>query len=481
MNNIRNHTLNEKASLADALKLIDTTGTGFCFVVADNFKLIGVLTDGDIRRALLDNQSSWTTVNIFCNRNFQYGLVSDKYDILVKRLDKKIKFLPILDTEHKLVSFVTNSDNAFIPVLEPKLGIEELNNVIDCVTSGWISSNGKYVEKFEREFTNLHDGRDSVAVSNGTVALHLALVTLGVGPGDEVIVPSLTFAASAAAIIHAGATPVFCDCDTTLCIDSNKIKKLITTKTKAILVVHLYGRIADVTKIKQIADTFNLLLVEDAAEALGSSLDNNLAGTFGDAATFSFFGNKTITTGEGGMVLFSNDHQAQKAKILRDHGMSKSIRYWHEFVGFNYRMTNIQASIGVAQLSKLSQIIGAKRKVLKAYTEYFSGQDMYTYYSSERMGEKNSNWLYSVIFNRDVDISLLMENLNKKQIDTRPIFHPLHLMPPYSHFKTSENMENTMKASKRGICLPSSATLKKHEVKRIIENFDATIKAQMRV
>ena len=384
MHDLGKYIVFETASLDEAMKQIDVTASGFCFVVNDDYRLIGTLTDGDIRRAILEFRTKDVTVDVCCNREFEFGLVSDKYENLVKRLNDKIKFLPILDVDQKLVSFIGNSNNNFIPILEPKLGAEELKNVIDCVESGWISSNGKYVETFETKFGELHSRRSAVAVSNGTVALHLALVTLGIGPGDEVIVPSLTFAASAAAIIHAGATPVFCECDTTLCIDPNEIQPLINKKTKAILVVHLYGRIAEIQKIQKIASLYNLLLIEDAAEALGSILDNNLAGTFSDAATFSFFGNKTITTGEGGMIVFKEHHFAEKAKILRDHGMSKAKRYWHDLIGFNYRMTNLQAAIGVAQHGKLPEIIKAKRHVFKLYKEYFSKQEWLTFIRTYR-------------------------------------------------------------------------------------------------
>lgn len=469
---IDDYVIDELASLTDALKAINDTGSGFCFVLNRENKMLGVLTDGDVRRVLISGHSEKKYVKDICNRNFEFGLETEKYEELIRRLNTKIKVLPILDSNGKLVSFISSSKRSFIPILEPKLGREELKNVLDCMTSGWISSKGKYVDQFEQNFSKIHADRSSVAVSNGTVALHLALISLGIGPGDEVIVPSMTFAASAAAIVQAGATPVFCDCDHTLCIDPNEIMALVTKKTKALLIVHLYGRIADVTKIMRITSSLGIFLVEDAAEALGSSFNSRPAGTFGDAATFSFYGNKTITTGEGGMILFRNCEHAAKARLLRDHGMSQDRRYWHDVIGYNYRITNLQAAIGVAQLKKLTSIVEAKRKVLFDYIRYFDGHKDFSYFSTERIGERNSNWLFVVLFKNNFDICRLMKRLNENLIDTRPIFYPLHLMPPYSSFKTSESMEDSVLASQRGICLPSSPTLVRADIERIIDIFD---------
>lgn len=462
----------DTCSVKEVMLNIDASGYGFCFVVDKQKKMIGLITDGDLRRFLLKHKNIELSIINCINKNFIFGLVTEKYDELIKKLTDKIKVLPILSEDGNVVNFITNQQKNFIPILEPTLGKQENINVQDCMNSGWISSNGKYVKLFEENFSILHENRQAVAVSNGTVALHLALVALGVGPGDEVIVPSLTFAACAATIVQSGATPVFCECDNNLCIDPLEVEKLVTSRTKAILIVHLYGRMADVVSLQNIAQRHNLLLIEDAAEALGSSLRGQHSGTFGDAATFSFFGNKTITTGEGGMVLFKDNKHAEIARTLRDHGMSKAKRYWHDVVGFNYRMTNIQAAIGVAQLEKLDDIISKKRAVMSKYVKYFHGKKFIKYYSTDRNEEINSNWLFNIIFSFELDIDELIVHLNGKQIDTRRIFYPLHLMPPYSQFRRSNKMKKTCNASNQGICLPSSSNLSSKDLDRVISEID---------
>jgi perosamine synthetase len=256
---------------------------------------------------------------------------------------------------NQLVDYSTIYKLRSISIASPLLNGNELNYVTDCLKTNWISSQGKYVKEFERQFELYHENFNAVAVSNGTVALHLALEAIGIGENDEVLVPNLTFAASVNAIIYAKAIPVLVDISKeTLNIDLNKIENLITKNTKAIMVVHLYGSPCDMNSIIEISKKYNLKIIEDCAEALGSYYYNRPVGVFGDVSTFSFYGNKTITTGEGGMVLFKDNEIAEKARVLRDHGMSKSKRYWHDFVGYNYRLTNIQAAIGVAQFERLN-------------------------------------------------------------------------------------------------------------------------------
>ena len=263
-----------------------------------------------------------------------------------------------------------SDSNKFIPVYQPYIQEEESKFLQDCLNTGWISSKGKYIDLFEKSFAKYLNAKYALTTSNGTVALHLALATIGIKEGDEVLVPNLTFAASVNSIIYTGATPVLIDCDPdTFNIDTNLIENKITSKTKAIMVVHLYGLPVNMNLIKSIADKHNLIIIEDSAESFGSEFKGKKVGTFGRLSTFSFYGNKTITTGEGGMVIFKNKKDYEKAKILRDHGMNPNKTYWHEFLGFNYRMTNLQASVGYAQLKKSNLIIEKKNKFSpKLYT-----------------------------------------------------------------------------------------------------------------
>ncbi|KKM16310.1 hypothetical protein LCGC14_1687160, partial [marine sediment metagenome] len=242
-----------------------------------------------------------------------------------------------------------------IPVAEPILGEEELKNVIEAIKTGWISSKGKFITEFENGFARYCGVKFGVTTSNGTAALHLALKALGIKEGDEIIIPDLTFVATASTVKYCNAKPVLVDIHPNYwCIHPEKIEEMITSKTKAIIPVHLYGNSCDMDPIMHIAREHDLYVIEDAAEAHGGKYKGKMLGSFGDISCFSFYANKTITTGEGGMCLTNDKDLAEKMINLRDHGMNKEKRYWHDIIGYNYRMTNLQAAVGVAQLAKLS-------------------------------------------------------------------------------------------------------------------------------
>ncbi|RYZ75585.1 MAG: aminotransferase class I/II-fold pyridoxal phosphate-dependent enzyme, partial [Proteobacteria bacterium] len=335
---------------------IDGNAHGVCFVVDGEGKLAGGITDGDVRRALLAGKGLNASAQDVMVANF-FSLPADSSSALIQNnLSERIRVIPLLNPEGIPVDFATRSRYHRISVLEPNLKGNELAYVTDCIQTNWISSQGSYVRRFEEDLRNYAGANYALAVSNGTVALHLALKALGIGPGDEVIVPSLTFAASANAVIHAGATPVFADVEAeTWTIDVAAARKLIGPRTKAIMPVHLYGHPCRMDELQDLVNSHDIQLVEDCAESLGSLYKGRQTGSFGAAACFSFFGNKTITTGEGGMVLFRDLSCFEMGAVLRDHGMSKKERYWHDVVGFNYRLTNMQAAIGVAQMERVDQ------------------------------------------------------------------------------------------------------------------------------
>ena len=244
-----------------------------------------------------------------------------------------------------------------IPIYKPDLGGNEKKYVNECIDTSWISSRGRFVQEFERRFSERIKVAHATAVSNGTVALHLALEALGIQDGDEVIVPTLTYIASVNAISYTGATPVFCDSDAlSWQMDPEDIRRRITPKTRAIMVVHLYGQACDMDAIMRIAKEHNLFVIEDCAEAFGTLYKGQHVGAFGDIATFSFFGNKTITTGEGGMVVSNDKALLERARHLKGQGLAAHREYWHDVIGFNYRMTNIQAAIGLAQLERAREV-----------------------------------------------------------------------------------------------------------------------------
>jgi len=344
----------------------------------------------------------------------------------------------------------------------------EMAYVEECINTGWVSSKGKFVNKFESMFSSLHNNLPSVSTSSGTTALHLALESLGVGKNDEVIVPDLTFAATINAVFHCGATPILVDVgEDSWNISANTVEGFITNKTRAIIIVHLYGQPCNITQFRQLADKYNLLLIEDSAEALGSTYNGDLVGTHGDASIFSFFGNKIITTGEGGMVLFKDEEVANKAVILRDHGMSKNNRYWNEVIGYNYRMTNIQAAIGVAQLECLENFIELKLGITERYISAFSNIDIKI--QKKHPESVNSSWLFGFIINSRMDKLVFMDQLKKMRIETREFFHPLHMQPAYAKFSKGNKFNNSERIANHGICLPSSSGLSLSDQDYIIE------------
>lgn len=446
-------------TLKECMMVIDSHAKNISFVL-ENGILVGVVTDGDIRRALLNNSSLEDAVDSVMNKQFVSFPVKTDSKTVRERFSKRIRHIPLLDDEGSLVDVADPRGNFRISVLEPSLKGNELDYVTECIESNWISSQGKFVTQFEKVFEEFHSGTHALAVSNGTVALHLALVALGVGPGDEVIVPNLTFAASANAVIHAGASPVFCEIDSsTWCIDPNEVKRLVGPKTKAIMPVHLYGQPCDMDALKEICAENNLLMLEDAAEALGSEWKERRVGTFGDAATFSFFGNKTISTGEGGMIIFKDPLNAEKARVLRDHGMSKQKRYWHENVGYNYRLTNLQAAIGVAQMEKAQKIIDKKLAIFRIYNSLLKQVAGIRQLPSQTNGTLHSNWLYGIILDPMINRNDLCEELLAQGIETRPFFYGLHRMPPYEHFKRSRSLKFSENISRNGLSLPTSVNL----------------------
>lgn len=353
-----------------------------------------------------------------------------------------------------------------IPIAEPEIGKEELQNVVEAIRGGWVSSKGVFIEQFERSFSNYIGMKYGVATSNGTVALHLALAALGIGKGDEVLVPTLTFIATANAVTYTGAKPIFVDSHPEYwCMDPSKIEEKITDKTKAIIVVHLYGHPCDMNEVLRTADDHNLWIIEDCAEAHGAEYRNRKVGSFGVINCFSFYGNKIITTGEGGMCLTNNEELAEKMYILRDHGMNPHKKYWHDVIGFNYRMTNLQAALGLAQLSKIDNIIRKKRVISKMYSSFFEDLEDITL-PPEMPWAKNVFWLYSLLVRKGNRDEILLK-MHEKGVETRPLFYPIHTMPPYQDLEVYPIAE---KLSESGLSLPSSTKLKEEQIYEIAQN-----------
>ena len=455
-------------NLRKALEVIDNNAQGICFVV-DGRKLLGALTDGDIRRLLLRFVSLERSVTEHMRTDIVTLEADADNETIQQALTDKIRHIPMIDQTGKLVDYASRYRYHHIPLAEPRLDGNELAYVTDCISTNWISSQGKYVSRFENMFSEYTHGNEAIAVSNGTVAIHLALAALGVGRGDEVIVPDFTFAASINAILHAGATPVLVDVDIeTWTIDLGEIEKALTVKTKAIMPVHLYGHPCDMDPIMKVAHAHNLFVIEDCAEAVGSYYRDKHVGTFGDAGTFSFYGNKTITTGEGGMVLFRDKSVANTARKLRDHGMSLEKRYWHDVVGYNYRLTNMQAAIGVAQMERIEYFVQHKRNLAKAYHQALQNIEEIRL-PLEAEWATSSYWLYTILLNDDSEIGRddLIQRLLINGIEARPVFYPMHVMPPYAQFSGERSQKNTEIISRRGISLPSASTITENQILEI--------------
>jgi perosamine synthetase len=356
-----------------------------------------------------------------------------------------------------------------IPLAQPWLGKKERQLVNQCVKDGWVSSSGKFVAEFEKLFADYCGVKYGVATANGTTALHLALAALDIGSGDEVIVPTLSFIASANVVAYTGAKVVFVDSDTgSWNLSPAAVEAAITKRTRAIIPVHLYGYPAEMDKILAIARQHGIAVVEDACEAHGAEFRGRRVGSLGTVGCFSFYGNKIVTTGEGGMLVTDNRSVAEKARMLRDHGMSQKKKYWHPRIGFNYRMTNLQAALGVAQMERIERIIQLKARNQQLYRSLLLGAPGVSF-PPEAPWAKSVYWLHTIIIDKSrstVSRALIIRELLKCGIDARPVFRPIHRMPPYRdgaqrRFPAAERL------SRSGLSLPSSPLLKPEQIRRI--------------
>jgi len=352
------------------------------------------------------------------------------------------------------------------PVYQPSLSGNEKKYVMECLDSTWISSKGKFINQFEEIFSEYIGIKYSSAVSNGTVALHVALLALDIGKGDEVIVPTFTYIASVNSISYTDAAPVFVDSkEDTWQMDPVEVKKKITLKTKAVMAVHLYGHTCKMDELVNICRENNLYLIEDTAEAFGSKYAGKFAGTFGDISTFSFFGNKTITTGEVGMISTNSKELYDLVVRLKGQGLAAGKEYFHDIIGYNYRMTNICAAIGCAQLENATDIIIKKREIANWYNNELN--DLPLQLHKEAKDVFHTYWMYTVMVDDAERRDKLRIFLKEKGIETRPAFHPVHQMPMY--YKEGDSFTVAESLALKGINLPSYPGLNESDVKYISE------------
>lgn len=360
----------------------------------------------------------------------------------------------------------SSSARRLIPVAEPVIGGNEEAYLLDCVRRGWLSSGGDYVTRFEAALADAFEVQHALVCASGTAGLHLALAALGIGPGDEVIVPTLTFVATANAVRYVGATPVLVDCDEESWVLSPRaVEAAITDRTRAIIPVHLYGHPAPMDELLAIARRHGLAVIEDAAEAHGARYRARLVGGIGDVGVLSFFGNKIITTGEGGAVLTNDPSVAQRVRLLRGQGQHPDRRYWFIEVGFNYRMSNLQAAVGLAQLERLDWLLEGRRRVASWYEDFFTREFPDLQLQVQQPWATSAMWMNSVVLpatfplSRDATMAAMLDH----GIETRPIFYPLHLLPPTLPARSGPCLTAT-RIALQGLSLPSSSSLERDQV-----------------
>ena len=360
-----------------------------------------------------------------------------------------------------------------IPVCEPLLSGREEELVLDCLRSGWISSAGKYIDRFEEDWAAYCGMKHGISVSSGTAALQVALDSLSLPPGTEVIMPTFTIVSCALAIVRSGLVPVLVDSNpANWQLDVSQIKKKITVKTSAIMVVHIYGHPVDMQPVLDIADEFDLKIIEDAAEVHGALYKGRKCGGFGDVSVFSFYANKLVTTGEGGMVLTNDNIVADRARSQRNLCFQKKRRFYHDEAGYNFRMTNIQAAIGVAQIKQIEQIVTRKRAIARLYSsllEGVSGLDL----PIEEPWAKSVYWVYGIVLKDDTDVNGMqfVRKLRENGIDSRPFFTGMHEQPVFHKMGLflDEIYPVAERLSRQGLYLPTGLSISEDEIGWVCE------------
>lgn len=466
------------ADLSAVIEAVEKSVFELAFVLRGE-RLIGFVSLLELRRhhssmsPSLTLEDSGVRVTQWANSGLEIEHLLDQFEVV-----------PLTDGNSKFLGASSTTPSRQVQILSPNLGTEEVQALEACALSGWISSQGPTIGVFEKNFLEMIGFGSGLAVSNGTIAIELGLEALGIGIGDEVLVPDLTFGATANAVLSVGASPVFVDTSGDFGnIDFDHARTLLTPKTRAIIPVHLYGMPVDIPELKKFKDETGLLVIEDCAEALGSRFNGEHVGQFGDVATFSFFANKTITTGEGGFVVFADESLTLRAKQIRDHGMSPARRYWHEIPGHNYRMTAMQAAVGIEQIKKAPGFLEKKLEIAETYRTGFSGvPGMRTPVPPKQCG--HSQWI-SLVFldSKEYSVARTAALLQKRGIETRPIFSPLRDMPAFSDGRQETHRKETWNSdtfSKQGLCLPSSTGMSTKTQNRVINEVLSALDRQRR-
>jgi perosamine synthetase len=373
-------------------------------------------------------------------------------------------------------------EKKMIPVSEPALGNQELEYVSECLKTGWISSAGHFIDEFEQGWADYCGQRFGVAVSNGSVALQAAVACMGLEPGSEVILPTFTIISCATAITYNQLKPVLVDSDSqTWCMDINQIESRITAKTRAIMPVHIYGHPVDMDPLIALAQKYDLKIIEDAAEAHGAEYKGRRCGSLGDISCFSFYANKIITTGEGGMLLTSDPVMAEKARSFRNLGFQPHRRFYHEVLGHNFRMTNLQAAIGLAQLGRVSQAVEKKCWIGRTYSSQLADINQIDL-PVEKPWAKNVYWMYGIVLNESsgMDAAMFAKRLKKSGIETRPFFLGMHEQPAFRKMGLflDEKYPVAERIARQGLYLPSGLTLTEDQIVQVVASVKQVLKTK---
>ncbi len=456
-----------RATIKEVMVCIEKNGKGTAFIVDDGGRLKGVVTDGDIRRLLIEGYGLNEPIRDYMKKDFVYASIREKAEEIRKKFNYAVRIVPLVNEKMEPVDYGEYNENIHISLAQPQLSGNEYKYLMDAFLSTWISSTGKYLSRFEEGFSAWCGVRYGVATSNGTTALHLALAALGIGAGDEVIVPDMTFAATINAVLYTGAKPVIVDLEEeSWCMDPEAVEKAVTERTKALIPVHIYGQPCDMGRLCETAKKHGLYLIEDCAEAHGAMWKGKKAGSYGIISCFSFFGNKVVTTGEGGMCITDDKELYEKMRLLRDHGMSKEKKYYHEVVGFNYRMTNLQAAIGTAQVERIDEILQWRTEVENMYRKAFSGTEKVRMQRDDLKDRKKIAWLVSILVAEDRRDTVLA-HLKANGVDARAFFIPLSEMELYRDY--AKDCRVSKRISRMGINLPTTWEMDREKIGRIAE------------
>jgi len=479
-----NLNCSDNKTIVEILKIFNDNGKGIVFCINDQEKFQGTISEGDIRRAIIAGLPLDLKIKTILDRNSEeFNLICTKiqnYEVidkikkpsvfasintaipdLIKLINDRIKIIPLLDDDGRVVDYFEYNTRINIPIASSIIYGEEYSNVLECLDTNWISSQGRFVNLFEKKFAEYNNSKFAVTAMNGTAALSLALMALGIKRGDEVIVPNLTFAASINAVLFIGAKPVIVDVmEGDFGMNPKQVLASITKKTKAIMPVHLYGYCCDMLSIREIAQQHNLFIVEDAAESIGAKCNNKYVGTLGSIGCFSFFGNKIITTGEGGMCTTDDESLYHKMLQLRDHGMSKTKKYWHDVVGYNFRMTNLQAAIGCGQLNRIESLLLKRIEILNLYKKHLKSE--YFKFINEPANRNSVVWLVSCLLKNLDTVNFINIAKDSYNIDIRSFFYPLNKMPIYKKYCKIDVTES-IRISSVGVNLPTLLNLSENE------------------